>query len=84
LHVKNQRVSYRLGVRLGHDQSITIAHVGPSRTKRLLGVLWQLKHAAVISHRRLVSKTFSLLSWAMFFTAVRDRANVCESRGTEE
>jgi len=35
----------------------TIARVVPPRTKRLLGILWWLKYAAVISHVRLVLMT---------------------------
>jgi len=47
----------------------TTACVTPSKTKRLLGVLWRLKHAAIVLCGRLILATFSLLSWAMFFTA---------------
>jgi len=56
---------------------ITIARVVPSRKRCLLGVLGQLKYAVVVSHRRLVLMTCSLLLWAMFFTA-------CEWQGQHQ
>jgi len=52
--VKNQRASDRLVIQLGMTYLMTIAHVAPSTTKCLLGVMWRFKHAAVISHVRLV------------------------------
>jgi len=67
-HVKNRRVSCRLVIHLGMTCLTTVACVIPSRTKRLLRVMWRFKYAAVILCRRLVLMTLLLLSWAMFFT----------------
>ena len=55
--MKNRRATYGFVIHLGHDQSVMIARVVPSRTKRLLGILRRLKYAAVILHRNLVLMT---------------------------
>jgi len=55
--VKNRLASHGLVIHLGMTCLTTIARVVPSRTKCVLIVLWWLKCAATILHRRLVLET---------------------------
>jgi len=55
--VKNRRASCAECHHLGNDFVATIACVVPSRTKRLPDAIGRAKHAAVVSHRRVVLDT---------------------------
>jgi len=82
--MKDWHASYRLVIFFGYDQSVTIACVVPSSTKRLLGVLRQLKSAAVILYRRLVLVTICCSPEQASLLLVCSRSDVYQSHDTEE
>jgi len=85
--MKNRRASCTECHPLGNDFVTMTARVVPSRTKRLPGIIRRAKHAAVVSHRRLVLDASSLLvkSWASsnWSDALRSASFVNESRPCE-
>jgi len=73
--VKNWQASCSLLIQLGMTCLITIARVTRSRTKRLLGVLWQLKYAAFILQALSLDDILIALLSNVLHVPVKDRTS---------